>query len=171
MAGRTAERLKSCNCACPIRLGNRQYRTERCTQRRRDRVPSDSLQVAMWRTFLSRANLRMPPEPSGKGKSLKDKNRWQIWLILAANSLILYGISQSNTIRVDGLRALFTDANYLLPVGFALTMTTLLNGVLSLQMKNRLVSLRWTSALPGDWGYSHYAKADSRIDFSTEKPE
>jgi len=26
------------------------------------------------------------------GKSLKDQNRWQIWLVVAVNSLFLYGL-------------------------------------------------------------------------------
>src|ERR1035441_132521 len=115
---------------------------------------------------MSKESEAMPSDSVGTTKSLKDQNRWQLWLIFAANSLFLYGVSQSNAIRVDGLRAQFTDAHNLLPVGFALTITTVLNGVLSVQMKNRLVFLRWNSALPGHRAFSHYAKADPRIDLS-----
>lgn len=113
---------------------------------------------------MNKTAVAMPPNPIGTGKSLKDQNRWQLWLILAANSLFLYGISKSNAIRVDGLRALFGNAHSLLPVGFALTVTTVLNGVLSVQTKNRLVFLRWNCALPGHRAFSRYAKADPRID-------
>ena len=42
------------------------------------------------------------------GKSLKDQNRWQIWIIVAVNSLFLYGVVQANAIKLDGLRAAFT---------------------------------------------------------------
>ena len=65
---------------------------------------------------MSQADTLIPADPTRAGKSLKDQNRWQLWLILAANTLFLYGIFQSNAIRVDGLRALFTDARNLLPV-------------------------------------------------------
>ena len=48
------------------------------------------------------------PEPAighRRGKSLKEQNRWQLWLVVAFNSLFLYGVVQANTIKVDGLRA------------------------------------------------------------------
>jgi len=54
------------------------------------------------------------------GKSLKDQYRWQLWIIVAVNTLFLYGVAQANAIKVDGLRAIFTDAQNLLPVGVAL---------------------------------------------------
>jgi len=41
----------------------------------------------------------------GERKSLKDQNRWQIWIIVAANSLFFYGVTQANAIKLDGLRA------------------------------------------------------------------
>jgi hypothetical protein len=104
----------------------------------------------------------MPAAATGISKSLKDQNRWQLWLALAANTLFLYGVSQSNAIRVDGLRAVFTDARNLLPVGFALTVTTVINGVLSVHMKNRLVFLKWKCALPGHRAFSRYAMSDPR---------
>ncbi len=115
---------------------------------------------------MSQADTLIPADPTRAGKSLKDQNRWQLWLILAANTLFLYGIFQSNAIRVDGLRALFTDARNLLPVGFALTVTTVINGVLSVPMKNRLVFLRWYYALPGHRAFSRYARLDPRIELS-----
>jgi hypothetical protein len=31
---------------------------------------------------------------SGGSKTLKDLNRWQIWLIIAANAVVFYGASQ-----------------------------------------------------------------------------
>jgi hypothetical protein len=98
------------------------------------------------------------------GKSLKDQNRWQIWLVVAVNSLFLYGVVQANAIKVHGLRAVFTDANNLLPIGFALVISTVLNGVLSAENKARLVFLRWRNALPGHRAFSEYATSDPRID-------
>lgn len=100
------------------------------------------------------------------GKSLKDGYRWQLWIIVAVNTLFLYGVVQANAIKVDGLRALFRDAQNLLPVGVALIVATVLNGVLSADAKARLVFLRWQHALPGHRAFSVHAVRDPRIDIS-----
>lgn len=106
-----------------------------------------------------------PGSRSGEtGKSLKEQNRWQLWIIVAANSLFLYGVVQANAIRADGLRAVFTDAQNLLPVGVALVIATVLNGLISAEMKARLVFLRWHHALPGHRAFSEHAARDPRID-------
>ncbi|MGA3099525.1 MAG: hypothetical protein ABSF25_23975, partial [Bryobacteraceae bacterium] len=91
---------------------------------------------------------------SGGGKSLKDQYRWQLWMIVAVNTLFLYGVVQANAIKVDGLRAIFTDAQNLLPVGVALIVATVLTGLLSSEAKARLVFLRWHHALPGHRAFS-----------------
>jgi hypothetical protein len=98
------------------------------------------------------------------GKSLKEQNRWQLWLVVAFNCIFLYGVVQANAIKVDGVRAAFTDANNLLPVGFALVLTTVLNGLLSPEAKARLVFLRWHHALPGHRAFGVHAMSDPRID-------
>lgn len=97
-------------------------------------------------------------------KSLKEQNRWQIWLIVAANSLFLYGVVQANAIEVLGLSAIFKNVGNLLPVGIALIAATVLNGLLSANTKATLVFLRWQNALPGHRAFSQYAKSDPRID-------
>ena len=98
------------------------------------------------------------------GKSLKDQNRWQLWIIVAVNTLFLYGVVQANAIKVDGLRGIFTDAQNLLPVGVALVVATVLTGLLSSEAKARLVFLRWHHALPGHRAFSVHAVRDPRID-------
>jgi hypothetical protein len=102
--------------------------------------------------------------PGRGSKSLKEQNRWQLWLVVAVNSVFLYGVAQANAIKVDGLRAAFLSANNLLPVGFALVISTVLNGVFSAENKARLVFLRWRYALPGHRAFSEYATSDPRID-------
>ncbi|MGD0971231.1 MAG: hypothetical protein ABSA04_07515 [Desulfobaccales bacterium] len=99
-------------------------------------------------------------------KSLKEQNRWQIWLIVVANSLFLYAVIQANAIEATGLRAMFKDTSNLLPVGLALIISTVLNGLLSADTKARLVFLRWHNALPGHRAFTQYAKADPRIDLA-----
>lgn len=103
------------------------------------------------------------------GKSIKEQNRWQLWIVVAANALFLYGVIQSNAIKSDGLRSIFTDAQNLLPVGFALVITTVLNGLFSADMKARLVFLRWHHALPGHRAFTTYAVRDPRIDLGALK--
>jgi hypothetical protein len=102
---------------------------------------------------------------SGGSKPLKELNRWQIWLIIAANAIVFYGASQWDAIAVSGLRAAITGAANLLPVGLAVVVTTVANGLLSAELKARLVFLRWKQALPGHRAFSVYAKKDPRIDF------
>ncbi|MGO9018382.1 MAG: hypothetical protein ACLQVJ_08535 [Syntrophobacteraceae bacterium] len=97
-------------------------------------------------------------------KSLKEQNRWYLWLIIAANSLFLYTVVQTNAIETAGLRTIFKDTSSLLPVGFVVIIATVLNGLLSAENKARLVFLRWHYALPGHRAFSRYAKADPRID-------
>lgn len=105
--------------------------------------------------------------PTGSGgKSLKEQNRWQLWLVVAFNALFFYGVAQANAIKVEGLRAMFTDAGKLLPVGFAVIISTVLNGLISADNKARLVFLRWRDALPGHRAFSEYAMSDPRIDLA-----
>jgi hypothetical protein len=104
-----------------------------------------------------------PADSSHSSKSLKDQNRWQLWVILATNTMFLYGVIQANAIKIDGVRSLFTDSKNLIPAGLALVLTTVINGVLSVRMKNRLVFLRWHHALPGHRAFSVYALRDPRI--------
>lgn len=106
------------------------------------------------------------PRSGETGKSLKEQNRWQLWIIVAANSLFLYGVVQANAIKSDGLRAAFTDAQNLVPIGLALVIATVLNGLVSAETKARLVFLRWRHALPGHRAFSKYAVRDPRIDLA-----
>jgi hypothetical protein len=103
-------------------------------------------------------------EPGSGGKSLKDQNRWQLWLIVAVNWIFLYGVVQANAIRLDGLSGAFSDIQKLIPAGLALVIATVLNGLLNADVKARLVFLRWRNVLPGHRAFSEYAIADPRID-------
>ncbi|PTQ76455.1 hypothetical protein C8R26_11748 [Nitrosomonas oligotropha] len=96
-------------------------------------------------------------------KSLKEQNRWQIWLIVSANALVLLGVTRENAISLIGLNSAF-DTHNLIPVGTALTISIVLNGLLSADAKSKLVFLRWHNTLPGHRAFSKYAKHDPRID-------
>jgi hypothetical protein len=99
-------------------------------------------------------------------QKLKDQNRWQLWLIIAANAAVYYGACQWETFALSGIKAALAGAANLLPVGLAIVVTTIANGLLNSAMKDRLVFLRWHDALPGHRAFSVHAKADPRIDFT-----
>jgi hypothetical protein len=100
----------------------------------------------------------------GSQKSLKDQNRWQLWLTIAANAVVFYAVAQSEVFATSGLKGLVTEATNLLPVSLALVITSVANGLLPANMKARLVFLRWKHALPGHRAFSKHAKSDPRID-------
>ena len=102
-------------------------------------------------------------------KSLKDQNRWQLWLTIALNAVVFYTVARSDAIATAGWKGLVTAATNLLPVGFAFIVTSVANGLLSANMKARLVFLRWTHALPGHRAFSKHAPADPRIDLDRLK--
>jgi hypothetical protein len=99
-------------------------------------------------------------------RTLKDQNRWQLWLVIAANTLFLYGVIQANAIELSGIKGVFTDTRNLLSVGFAVLIATVISGFLSADMKARIVFLRWNDALPGHRAFTVYAPRDSRIDLA-----
>jgi hypothetical protein len=101
---------------------------------------------------------------SNTKKSLKDQNRWQLWLTIAMNAMVFFAVARADVIVSSGWRSLFTFATELLPIGFAMIVTSVANGLLSANMKARLVFLRWKNALPGHRAFSQLALADPRID-------
>ncbi len=96
-------------------------------------------------------------------KSLKEQNNWKLWLIVAANALFFYGILITHEISLSGLKAVFSEAQNLLPAGFAGIIATVLNSLPSSTTKARLVYLLWDNALPGHRAFSRYAPRDPRI--------
>lgn len=102
----------------------------------------------------------------GGSQKLKEQNRRQLWLIIAANAVVFYGACQWATFELSGIKAALTGAANLLPVGLAVVVTTIANGLLNSATKERLVFLRWNHVLPGHRAFSVHAKADPRIDFT-----
>jgi hypothetical protein len=102
--------------------------------------------------------------------SLKDCNRWPLWLTITVNFSIFYAVAQTDAIEVEGLKGLMTGVSNLLPVGIALIVTSILNGLLDANMKARLVFLRWRHALPGHRAFTKYAVTDPRVDIGRLRP-
>ncbi|MDA9500519.1 hypothetical protein [Bradyrhizobium sp. CCBAU 11357] len=104
-----------------------------------------------------------------KAKSLKDQNRWQLWLAIVANAVAFYLLMQWDAITIDGVKTLITKAANILPLGLAIVVVTVINGQLSADMKARIVFLRWRHALPGHRAFSDLAPKDPRIDMDRLK--
>jgi hypothetical protein len=103
------------------------------------------------------------------GKSLKEQNRWQLWLVIAANVVAFYFVLQSDVLSTAGLKGIFATVSNLLPIGLAIVVTTVLNGILKSNVKDRIVFLRWKDTLPGHRAFSKYGPADPRIDMAALK--
>jgi len=97
-------------------------------------------------------------------KSLKEQNRALLWTIIAVNALFFCAVVKANAIDLENLSSLFSEPQKLVPVGLAVLISTVLNGLLSADTKARLVFLRWRNALPGHRAFSEYANSDPRID-------
>jgi hypothetical protein len=53
---------------------------------------------------------------TGGSKTLKDQNRWQLWLIIAANAVVLYGACRWDTIALSGFQSAVAGAAKEAPV-------------------------------------------------------
>lgn len=51
-----------------------------------------------------------------KAKSLKEQNNFTLWTVVAVNILFFYGVLNANAIRMDGLSAIFKQAQTLVPI-------------------------------------------------------
>ena len=96
--------------------------------------------------------------------SLKEKNRNLLWIIIAVNTLLFCAVVRANAVRLDDVRSIFTEPQDLMPVGLAVLISTVLNGLLTADTKARLVFLRWRHALPGHRAFTEYALSDPRVD-------
>jgi hypothetical protein len=105
----------------------------------------------------------------GGSKALKDQYRLQLWLTIAANAALFYLLSQSNTFAIAGFTGVLTGAVNLIPIGFAIIVTTVANGLLDVPTKTRLVFLRWKHALPGHRAFSVHGPSDPRVDMARLK--
>src|SRR5437667_12696742 len=100
-------------------------------------------------------------------KSLKDGNRISLYLVMLANLAFYYMVVQHNAIAAGSWPDLVRHVSTLLPAGFGLILTGILNAQFSAEMKSRIVFMRWGHALPGCEAFSTHAKHDARIDLAS----
>ncbi|ODM76728.1 hypothetical protein [Bradyrhizobium elkanii] len=105
-------------------------------------------------------------------KSLKEQNNWKIWLVVAFNVLFFWGYAKANAIRSDQmLSGWISNVATLLPAGLAGIVATVLNSLISADMKARIVFWRWHHALPGNRAFSLYAPRDPRVNMGKLKSQ
>jgi len=81
-------------------------------------------------------------------KSLKDGNRFSLYVIMVAN---WFDLLRNGGTAIPAL---------------GLILTGVLNAQLSAEMKSRIVFVLWRNPLPGCAAFSNHAKDDTRIDFA-----
>ncbi|MDE2102110.1 MAG: hypothetical protein KGL39_32995 [Patescibacteria group bacterium] len=95
--------------------------------------------------------------------SLKQRNSFTLWMVVTVNALFFYGVLNANAISMDGLAAVFHQAQSLIPIGITGIIVAVLNALPSSDLKATLVFWRLKHALPGHRAFSVLAKKDSRI--------
>jgi hypothetical protein len=103
---------------------------------------------------------------SAPSRFLKDQNKPQLWLAMAANAVAIYAAAQWTDVTAFGLRGLLHGVIHLLPVGLAVLFTTVATSLIDVETKYRLVFLRWRHALPGHRAFTEYGPRDPRVDMS-----
>lgn len=106
---------------------------------------------------------------SPAAKSLKDQNKWQLWLAIAVNAAAAYAAARWTDITTTGLHGVLDGVLHLLPVGLAVLVTTVANALVGPEAKYRLVFLRWHHALPGHRAFTEHGPRDPRVDLSKVK--
>jgi hypothetical protein len=96
-------------------------------------------------------------------KSLKEQNNLTLWMVMAVNALFFYGVLNANAISMDGLSAIFSQAQTLAPVGIVGIVVAVLNALPSADIKATLVFWRLKYALPGHRAFTVHALNDTRI--------
>lgn len=122
-----------------------------------------------WRRFRSTPASRPTRDEVSTPKSLKDQNKWQLWLAIAVNAAAAYAAARWTDITTTGLHGLLDGVLHLLPVGLAVLVTTVANALVGPDAKYRLVFLRWNHALPGHRAFTEYGPRDPRVDLSKVK--
>lgn len=103
---------------------------------------------------------------SAPSRFLKDQNKPQLWLAIAANAVAIYAAAQWTDTTAFGLRGLLNGVIHLLPVGLAVLFTTVATSLINVETKYRLIFLRWRHALPGHRAFTEYGPRDPRVDMS-----
>lgn len=99
-------------------------------------------------------------------KSLKEKNNTKIWMIVAFNTVLFWSCIKAQTLATGDFSAIGTQAVSLLPAGLAAIVASVLNSLISADVKAMIVFWRYRHALPGHRAFSVHAAKDARVNLS-----
>jgi hypothetical protein len=104
-----------------------------------------------------------------KEKSLKDQNTASLVTILVVNIAIFAVVLKTDQLLAADYQEVLKHWQALIPAGLGAVLIGVVNGLLSVQAKARLVFWRWHDPLPGNRAFSHYVHLDPRIDVAALK--
>ena len=100
-------------------------------------------------------------------RSFKDTNKLSLYIVMVANFTLFYIASHNDLLITGRWFDVARNIDGMLPAGFGLILTGIINAQLSAEMKSRIVFMRWRNPLPGCEAFSRHAKNDARIEMST----
>lgn len=104
-----------------------------------------------------------------KEKSLKDQNTSSLVAILIVNIAVFAVALKADQLLTADYENMLKHWQALIPAGLGAVLIGVINGVLDIQTKARLVFWRWYDPLPGCRAFSYYLHRDPRIDVAALK--
>lgn len=108
-------------------------------------------------------------DKQSKDKSLKDQNTASLVTILIVNIAIFAVVLKTDQLLAADYQEVLKHWQALIPAGLGAVLIGVVNGLLNVQAKARLVFWRWHDPLPGSRAFSHYVHLDPRIDVAALK--
>lgn len=108
-------------------------------------------------------------EKKSNQKSLKDQNTSSLITILVVNIAIFAVALKTDQLLAADYEEMLEHWHALIPAGFGAVLIGVINGVLDVQTKARLVFWRWHDPLPGCRAFSYHLHRDPRIDVAALK--
>lgn len=102
-------------------------------------------------------------------KSLKDQNTSSLVTILIVNIAIFAVALKTDQLLAADYEEVLKHWQALIPAGLGAVLIGVINGVLDIQTKARLVFWRWYDPLPGCRAFTYYLHRDPRIDIAALK--
>ena len=103
-------------------------------------------------------------DKQSKGKSLKDQNTASLVTILIVNIAVFAVVLKTDQLLAADYQEVLKHWQALIPAGLGAVLIGVVNGLLNVQAKARLVFWRWYDPLPGSRAFSRYVHLDPRID-------
>jgi hypothetical protein len=100
-------------------------------------------------------------------ESLKGDYKLFLHGVMVANLALFYAVVQNNAIITGNWISLALNIASVLPVGFGIVLTGIINAQLSAETKSQIVFMRRSNPLPGCEAFTRHARSDARVDISS----